>query len=79
MFSKIISLILVALFVISLFGCSRGARYTKRFPGWEQVRIEKEVPQKNCEYKIQKACSKAGSVVGSAKKSGCKFYSKTAR
>ena len=28
---------------------------------------------------VNKACSKAGAVVGSAKKSGCKFYSKTAR
>jgi hypothetical protein len=61
MFRKITSSILVLVFLISLSSCaSRNIRYNRRFPGWEQVRIEKEVPNKNCEYKIQKACSQAG-------------------
>ncbi len=33
---------------------------SKRYKGWEYVRIEKQIPNNNCEYKIQEACSKTG-------------------
>jgi hypothetical protein len=61
MFRKITTLILVLMFLMPVSGCAnRNRRYNKRFPGWEQVRIEKEVPNKDCEYKIQEACSAGG-------------------
>ena len=37
-------------------GCSSNTRY----PNWEYVRIEHSVPSKNCEYKVQEACSHSG-------------------
>ena len=58
--------LLISVSLLFLVGCAhskaerRTSRVNKRYPGWEQVRIEKEVPQKNCEYKIQKACSQPG-------------------
>lgn len=38
-----------------LIGCS-----SVRYPNWEYVRIESEIPSKECVYKIQEACSRPG-------------------
>lgn len=35
-----------------LLGCTASMRY----PGWEHVRIESDVPPRDCEYRIQEAC-----------------------
>ena len=29
----------------------------QRYPNWEHVRIEHEVPSENCTYEVQEACS----------------------
>ena len=52
---KLTVLVLVLAFLLSLSGCASG-----RYKGWEYVRIEKRVPNTNCEYKIQDTCSGAG-------------------
>ena len=43
------------LFLVLLQGCA-----STKYPNWQQVRIEYKVPNKNCEYKIQDACSSTG-------------------
>ena len=45
-------IILMPLFII---GCS-----SARYPNWEYVRIEHQIPNLKCEYKIQEACSLSG-------------------
>ena len=40
--------------IIILSGC---ARY--KYPGWQQVRIEYELPDESCQYKIQDSCQHA--------------------
>ena len=57
---EITVLILALAFVMSSSGC---VSPRKRFPGWEQVRVEKQVPNKDCKYIIQEACNE--------KQSGC--------
>jgi hypothetical protein len=44
-------IILVAL-PIQLIGCTNS-----RYPNWEYVRIEEQVPAPSCVYKMQEACS----------------------
>lgn len=44
--------IIVTVFWIQLIGCA-----SLRYPNWEYVRIENQVPDKACVYKIQEACS----------------------
>ena len=47
--------LLVPLAVGAIFsGCA------SRYPNWEYVRIEFEVPSEKCEYKIQEACHAVG-------------------
>jgi len=45
----------ILIIVFSLTGCAG------TYPNWEHVRIEKSVPNNTCEYKMQEACSAAGS------------------
>ncbi|VAX35356.1 hypothetical protein MNBD_UNCLBAC01-39 [hydrothermal vent metagenome] len=40
--------------IIVLLGCAHSQKYI----GWEYVRIEKKVPNDNCEYKIQEVCGR---------------------
>ena len=65
MLRKITSLILAVVFIISLSGCvsasKRQARAAKKallekMIGWEYVGIEKNIPHKDCVYKLQMAC-----------------------
>lgn len=58
MFKKTTSLLLSLIFLISLSGC---VSPRKRFPGWEQVRIEKQIPSSSCKYIIQESCNEKGS------------------
>ncbi|MDP8266461.1 MAG: hypothetical protein P9M07_05885 [Candidatus Aceula meridiana] len=44
--------LLIVLMCLSFVGCARGQRYK----GWEHVRIQKETPNDNCDYKLQEAC-----------------------
>lgn len=52
------SAVLSALSVCSslLFVTACGGRYL----GWEQVRVEGQIPSESCVFKAQEACSKAG-------------------
>lgn len=51
--------IVLLVLLVSFSGCASSRN--KRYAGWEYVRIEKQVPNSNCEYKIQEACNKRGS------------------
>ncbi len=58
--------LLILLFAsIFLSGCAivRRIEYIKRIKGWEYVRIERQVPDKNCVYKIQEVCGEKSTVV----------------
>jgi hypothetical protein len=44
--------IIIAALCVGLFGCA-----SLRYPNWEYVRIENQVPDKACSYKMQEACS----------------------
>lgn len=47
---------LLPIFVLVLMvGCS-----SVRYPNWEYVRIEFNIPGEKCEYKLQEACSRSG-------------------
>ncbi len=48
---KILGGIVLSLVVFMLTGCANG-----KYKGWEQVRIEGQVPQKDCVYKTQEGC-----------------------
>ena len=48
-------IIIILIGIIALSGCAHG-----RYKGWQYVRIEKQLPGSNCEYKIQEACSESG-------------------
>ena len=42
--------------LLILVSCSSGQRY----PDWQYVRIEYQIPSEECEYKVQEACSYKG-------------------
>ena len=46
------------MFTITLLLCAVGC--ATKYPNWQYVRIESSVPNKECKYKIQEACSKTG-------------------
>lgn len=67
---KPICSIIVVMFLIFLSGCISSARrerrvlkaqYDKKIIGWEYIRIEKQIPDKDCIYKIQEACGEKNS------------------
>lgn len=47
--------IIIAAVCLSIFGCTN-----LKYPNWEYVRIEKQVPVEGCVYKIQEACAEEG-------------------
>ena len=47
-----INKIMMTAFCVLLIGCA-----SLKYPDWEYVRIENQVPSKDCVYKIQEACS----------------------
>jgi hypothetical protein len=47
--------ILLVSFYSLLAGCA-----SWKYPNWEYVRVETEVPNKNCVYKMQESCSEDG-------------------
>jgi hypothetical protein len=65
---KLTALILVIIFSMPLSGCAifQHKKYAKKqeeqkkMVGWEYVRIEREIPHKDCKYVIQEACSNRG-------------------
>jgi len=48
--------LLVLCVVLGLGGCSAIFNVTK-YKGWEYVRIENNIPDKSCVYKVQESCS----------------------
>jgi len=73
---KLTALILVLAFIAPLSGCAiqRRMERNEKMKGWEYVRIEKEVPQKNCVYKIQVACGEKGAQCYNYYKRQAKIY-----
>ena len=56
MFKKAQFLTLVLVCLMFLSGCALFGKYK----GWEYVRIEDQIPHKECVYKVQEACDDSG-------------------
>jgi hypothetical protein len=57
--------LLIILISLLLFGCATTRRkeakeFQERTKGWEYVRIERQVPDKNCAYIVQEVCGEKG-------------------
>jgi hypothetical protein len=74
---KKLILLLIIVSLLPLSGCVSAGRAErrKRTEGWEYVRIERRVPDKNCIYKIQDVCGeKSASKCYNWYKKRAKFY-----
>jgi len=71
---KKIILVLILASLLPLSGCITRMEKRKKMIGWEYVRIERQVPSKDCVYKIQDSCGGRGANCYDSFKRSAKLY-----